>query len=280
MSPIPSRPFQPGSPFWRINREWLTTLSGSRAVLLELAHPLVAAGVAEHSDFRGDPFGRLFRTLGTMTDIAYNQPAAARRAVRHYHGCHRPVKGRLAEAVGPYLAGTPYDANDPLLRLWVLATLIDSALLVYDLWVRPLSASERESYYADFQTLGAELGLARALMPPTYRDFQDYMHAMLNSDQLTVGPTAREVVRALYAPPVFGPLARVLSGVGVGLLPAHLREAYGIAWRPAQARWVQRLASWSRRLRPLLPDLLMIHPTVLIAEWRGRLQPAIAPRHT
>jgi uncharacterized protein (DUF2236 family) len=265
--------FSPASPFWRINREWLTTLSGARAVMLEIAHPLVAAGVAEHSDYRGNPFGRLFRTVNTMTDLAFNRPRAARDAARHYYACHRQVKGRLQEDVGPYLAGTEYDANDPLLRLWVLATLIDSALLVHDLFVRPISVAERESYYADFQKLGGYLGLPPALMPPSYADFQNYMHAMIHSDLLTVGATARDIARALYAPPVIGQVARQMSFIGIGLLPAHLRAAFGFSWNEANERWLHRLAALSRRARPLLPDLFMVHPTILLAEWRASNRP-------
>ncbi|MCS6909265.1 MAG: DUF2236 domain-containing protein [Anaerolineales bacterium] len=265
---LPEVRFSPHSAFWRINREWLTTLSGARAVLLEIAHPLVAAGVAEHSDYRSDPFGRLFRTVNTMTDLAFNRPQAAHRAVRHYYACHRRVKGRLREDVGPYSAGTEYDGNDSALRLWVLATLIDSALLVYELFVRPVLPPERESYYADFQKLGGYLGLTSDQMPPTYTDFQSYMQAMLHSDVLTVGPQARDIARALYAPSLAGRIAWRLSFIGIGLLPAHLRAAFGFEWSEAHERRLHRLAALSRRIRPFLPDLLMVHPTILLAEWQ------------
>lgn len=267
---LPEARFSPHSVFWRINREWLTTLSGARAVLLEIAHPLVAAGVAEHSNYRNDPFGRLFRTVNTMTDLAFNRPQTAHQAIRHYYVCHRKVKGRLREDVGPYPAGTEYDANDPALRLWVLATLIDSALLVYDLFVRPVSPAERESYYADFQKLGGYLGLSRDQMPPTYADFQTYMQAMLHSDVLTVGPQAHDIARALYAPTLAGRIAWWLSFIGIGLLPAHLRTAFGFEWSEAHERRLHRLAALSRRIRPFIPDFLMVHPTILLAEWRAR----------
>lgn len=269
-APLPQQRFSPASPFWRINREWLTTLSGARAVFLEIAHPLVAAGVAAHSNYHREPFGRLFRTLGTMTDLAFNTSPAAHNAMRHYHHCHKAVKGVLKEAVGPFPSGTEYSAQDPLLRLWVLATLIDSALLAHELFVRPISPTERASYYADFQKLGNYLGLSPALMPATYPDFQDYMQAMIHSDLLTVSDTARDIARALYAPPVLGRVVRGLSFVGIGLLPAHIRAAFGFSWSETHERWLYKLAAFSRRARPLLPSLLMVHPTVLMAEWRTR----------
>ncbi|HLE30361.1 MAG TPA: oxygenase MpaB family protein, partial [Anaerolineales bacterium] len=166
--------FSPESVFWRVNREWLTALAGPRALLLELAHPLVAAGVVGHSHFRRDPLGRLYRTLRAMTDVTFGKPAQAYETARHIHACHRRVTGTLAKEVGPYLAGTPYRANDPLLKLWVLATLIDSSLRTYDLLVAPLSLADRRAYYDDSQCLARLLGIPPDLTPPAYEDFCNY----------------------------------------------------------------------------------------------------------
>ena len=112
---LTERYFSPESLFWQVNREALMVLSGPRALLLELAHPLVAAGVAEHSDFRRRPMGRLFRTLGVMTAINFETRPKARAAAGHTRKCHSAVLGNLREEVGPYTAGTPYRADDPLL---------------------------------------------------------------------------------------------------------------------------------------------------------------------
>jgi uncharacterized protein (DUF2236 family) len=262
--------FRPGTAFWNVNREWLVTLGGARAVLLEIAHPLIAEGVARHSNYRGDPFGRLLRTMRTMTDLIFADPAGARRAAGHFFGCHRPVRGHLAAAVGPYPAGTPYDARDPFLKLWVLGTLIDSVLKVYELLVAPLTEADREAYYADTLALGQLLGLPRVLMPPTFQDFAGYMDAMLTSDLLAVGDTAHDIVAALYGPPPFGPLARQASFVGIGLLPAGLRSDFGFSWSEGDSRRLAAMAAWARRLRSVLPATLAVHPRALVAEWRRR----------
>jgi uncharacterized protein (DUF2236 family) len=266
----PAGTFTPGTPFWRVNREWLVGLAGSRAVLLELAHPIIAEGVARHSNYRGDPFGRLYRTLRTMTDLTFADARTARRAARHFHTCHQAVTGALTAGVGPFEAGTPYDANDPFLKLWVLATLIDSVMRVFDLFVAPLSLDDRESYYRDAQVLASWLGLSPALMPAGYDGFVAYMDAMLTSDLLTVGEPARDIVAALYGAPLFGPFARRASFVGIGLLPAHLREAFSLRWTERDARWLSRLAGASRRVRPWLPDWVMVHHVALRAEQRAR----------
>ena len=107
--------------------------------------------------------------------------------------------------MGPYLAGTPYRADDPLLQLWVVATLIDSVLVVYEHLVRPLTLKEKQAYYVGGQQLARAFGIPAELMPPEYDDFQTYVDAMVRSDALTVGPAARSVVNALMTPRTLGP---------------------------------------------------------------------------
>lgn len=265
-----SRLFSPDSVFWRVNREWLLILAGPRSLLLELAHPLVAAGVAAHSDFRRDPLGRLCRTIRVMTDLNFGTPGVARRAAGRVNGCHHRVTGTLPEAVGPYLAGTRYQANDLFLKLWVLATLIDSVLLVHDHFVRPLLLSEKQAYYRDSQRLARAFGIPAPMMPPTYADFVTYMDSMLNSDLLTVGPEAREIKEALFAPPLLGPAARAASFAGIGLLPERLRAEYHFEWGERQERWLSQWAALSTRLHPWLPNALRAHPQAVLAEWRMR----------
>ena len=264
------RYFLPDSTFWQINRETLMVLSGPRALLLELAHPLVAAGVAEHSDFRGSPLRRLFRTIGVMTAINFETSSRANAAVAHTRGCHGRVHGRLPQDVGPYLAGTPYRADDPLLQLWVVATLIDSVLAVYQHLVRPLTLAEKCAYYAGGQQLARAFGIPPELMPPEYEDFETYMDAMTRSDALTVSPAAREIMDALMAPRLLGPAVRLSSFVSLGLTPPRLREAFGFRWTDADERRLQWLGRAARRLRPWAPAPMMVHPQALWAEWRLR----------
>jgi uncharacterized protein (DUF2236 family) len=267
---IDGRYFAPESIFWRINREALMVLSGPRALLLEMAHPLVAAGVSEHSDFQGHPLKRLFRTVGVMTAVNFEPGRRARAALAHTRGCHGRVRGTLTEDVGPYLAGTPYRADDPLLQLWVVATLLDSVLVTYEHLVRPLALKEKQAYYVGGLQLGRAFGIPAELMPPEYDDFQTYVDAMVRSDALTVGPAARDVVDALMHSRVMGPTTRLASFVSIGLTPPRLREAFGFRWTERDERRFQRLGRVSRRLRPWTPAPLVVHPQALVAEWRVR----------
>ncbi len=130
--------FGPESVTWRVNREAVLLLGGGRALLLQVAHPLVAAGVAAHSEFRAHPLRRLWRTLDLMLTLAFADGATALGAVRTIEGVHARVHGVLEAPSGPFPRGTHYDANDPALLLWVYATLVDTALVVYERFVEPL----------------------------------------------------------------------------------------------------------------------------------------------
>src|SRR5919201_1183445 len=139
--------FGPGSVTWRVNREGVLLVVGGAALVLQVAHPLVAAGVAEHSNYREDPWGRLYRTLDLTTKIVFGSTEVAEEAaarIRHVHG---RVHGETTEPGGRYPAGTPYDARDPELLMWVHATLVDTSLLVYTRYVGPLSIGEQQRYY-------------------------------------------------------------------------------------------------------------------------------------
>src|SRR5574341_950333 len=245
--------FTPGTVFWRVNSDALTMLSASRALLLELAHPLVAAGVAAHSNYRGDPFGRLLRTLRTITEIMFADASTAKEALGHLNDCHAKVKGELKQTAGLLASGAHYDANDPLLRLWVLATLFDSCLAVYDHFAAPLSSDERREYYREGKLLGQLLGIPPALMPATYEDFDAYVQAMIQSDMLTVSDEARDIAGALWAAPLFGGFARIVSWAGIGLLPERIRKEFRIQWSERDQAWLRRWAAASRRLRPRIP---------------------------
>lgn len=267
---MPAHLFSPTSPFWRVNREWLMVLSGPRALLLELSHPLVAAGVAQHSNYQGDPLGRLYRTVRMMTDINFGDGRLAKRSAHQVHQCHASVTGQLSRDVGPYLAGTRYQANDPLLKLWVLATLVDSIWAVHDLMLQPLSRAEKQAYYVDTQLLGRAFGIPPEMMPPTYDDFVNYMDSMLTSDMLTVGEDARNIVQALFHAPGLGPVIGAASFVSLGLLPERLRTAYGFEWDAGRERWLRRWAALSRHIWPHFPALLRAHPQAVWAEWHFR----------
>jgi uncharacterized protein (DUF2236 family) len=255
--------FGPKSLTWQINREAALLLGGGRALLLQLAHPLVAAGVAQHSNFRRDPLRRLYRTLELMLTITFADAASAIRAVRQIEKAHARVKGVLHDDVGPFPKGTPYDANDPELLLWVHATLVDSALLVYERFVDRLTPRQRSIYYEESKRGGRILGVPPDLLPDKLTDFEDYMHEAFRSDVLTIGDVGRDVAEAVLWPRTPAGLRYLLAVpnfVTLDLLPPRVRERYGYSWGPGMGLMVQGLAWISRTTLPLLPAFLRVMP--------------------
>jgi uncharacterized protein (DUF2236 family) len=262
--------FDPGSVTWRVNREAVLLLGGGRALLLQVAHPLIAAGVAAHSGFRAAPLERLRRTLDLMQTITFADAAGAIEAVREIERVHARVRGVLDADVGPFPQGTPYDAGTPALLLWVHATLVDTALRVYQRFVGPLAPAERAAYYEQSKVTARLLGVPPAIIPATLAWFEEYVDGTIRGNLLTVGAAGREIAEAVLRPPVALPLrpAFVLTRfLTAGLLPPTVRERYGLQWSPAREHVVDLLASACRGLLPLLPK---------VARWTPRARHAIA----
>ncbi len=256
--------YGPASEAWRLNREAMLLLgAGPRALLLQLAHPAVAAGVADHSDFRTDPWRRLAGTLRSYLTIVYGTTAAARAEIRRLNALHRGI------------TGPGYSARDPDLSLWVHATLVESTIAVYDAWLEPLSTARRAAYYAETRPIGRAFGVPETSLPADLAAFERYVAEMLGpSGPVHASPVARELAGVVLRPPL-APLAtllpvrtgqavavlrRIPAGAyawtlwpSVGLLPPSVREDYGLSWGPVErtvSAWL--VAGW-RGWRPLLP---------------------------
>jgi uncharacterized protein (DUF2236 family) len=255
--------FGPASVTWRVNGETAVLLGGGRALLLQVAHPLVAAGVAAHSRFRSEPLRRLWRTLDLMLTMAFADAARVMAALRQIERVHARVHGRLDEAVGPFEAGTPYDANNPDLLLWVHATLVDTASLVYERFVAPLSRPERARYYEESKIAARLFRIPEALIPRTLADFRAYMQNMIGGDVLAVSPASRAIAASILHPPVPLPLRpafRVANLFTVGLLPPALRQRYGLAWNRLSEAALRAVPAVTLRTIPFLPDLVRRTP--------------------
>jgi uncharacterized protein (DUF2236 family) len=164
--------FTPDDAIWRVGRELALMLGGGRALLLQVAHPLVAAGVAGHSGYQDDPWKRLAGTMDAVWAVVFGSRTQADRAAARVRAMHRKVNGRLTETTGPFPAGTRYSALDPELLLWVHATLVDSALLVHSQWVGGLRAGDEAAYYEDMKTCARLFGTPSEVIPPTLGEFR------------------------------------------------------------------------------------------------------------
>lgn len=258
--------FGPGSASWRIDREVLVLSGGACALLMQLAHPSVAAGVAQHSDFRADPLIRLRRTLSSTYAIVFGTTPRAERAIRRMNAIHAAVAGVVPET------GEPYRALDPALLLWVHATLVDTAIRVYDRFVAPLSSEEAEAYHAEARLIAIRLGVPERSLPAALGELRGEMDRLIADGVVTVTSTARSLAPSVLYPTRFPPrpiwdLAHLIS---LSVLPAPIREGYGIRWSPSRDRGLALLAAASRRLLPLVPAPLRHVPAARSADRRMR----------
>lgn len=270
--------YGPASEAWRLNREAMLLLgAGPRALLLQIAHPAVAAGVDQHSDFRADPWGRLAATLRSYLAIVYGTTATARAEIRRLNALHRGI------------TGPGYAARDPELSLWVHATLIDSTIVANDAWLEPLSPDRRAAFYSETRPIGRAFGIPGGLLPANLEAFDAYVAGMIApGGPLQVSDIARVLGRAVLRPPLaplsdslpFGAVLRpLLERVppaayawtlfpAVGLLPPGIREAYGLPWGARErlvSGWL--VAGW-RAWRGLLPESFCEMPQALAGHRR------------
>jgi uncharacterized protein (DUF2236 family) len=272
----PGRPGDPGlfgpkSMLWRVARERLVLAGGPAALLLQLAHPLVAAGVADHSGFKHDPFGRLRATLDATLAISFGDKDQAVAAAARVRSAHRRVRGRLPAAVGPFPKGAPYDATDGPLAMWVHATLVEMALDTYDRLVRPLSVADRSVYFEEAKPFAELFGVTAGMMPETYEDFREYFRSMVDGPTLAVDARARDLGAAVLHPPlatVMKPAGRMVRAFTLGLLPDGLRAAYGLAWGARERAAGRAVSFTTRTVVPLLPGTVRYWPHYRVARRR------------
>ncbi|HKW60205.1 MAG TPA: oxygenase MpaB family protein [Candidatus Dormibacteraeota bacterium] len=238
-----------GSITRRINRENVLFLGGGRALLMQLAHPKVAAGVDEHSDFRRRPLYRLRRTIRLTMAIVFGDRETALAAARAVNNTHARVRGKS------------YRALDPELLLWVHATLVDTALVTYETFVKRLHSDEREEFHQEMKLLGELLGIPRDRFPATVDDFDRYVASMVG--EVAVGPTARELAKLVVRPRLLSLPGHVFvpwEMITTGLLPAPLRLQYRLPWGRRQEQVFRLFAIAVPKLVAVTPPVLRVWP--------------------
>ena len=236
-------------------------ISGPRALLMQAAHPLAVEGLLAHTTGLDDPYKRLERTAEVMSAVGFGSRAEADRMTRRVRAMHRRVRGELTEAAGPFPAGTPYAADDPKLLLWVLFSLVDSGIVVYERFVKTMSRAEKEGYWADFRIVGSLFGLADSDMPADVAALDDYRHDIYLSGDLHVSDWARKQAREIVLEPplplTLRPLLETVNFITVALLPTQIRNQYGFSSlppAPIRELTVNAYAAYVRRgVLPFVP---------------------------
>jgi len=273
--PVGSRGDPPIS--WRINAERIVLLGWGRAILLQLAHPLIAAGVDEHSGFRSTTWAaisRLYHTIHAMLALTFGSDDDRERTLDGIRQIHRRVHGHLKMATRPFPSGTPYSAEDPDLVLWVHATLLESVPLAYERFVGPLTIAERDAYCAEAAPIALALQARSESVPRTWADARAYLDRMYASGDLEVTDQARSLANAVLSPPaaaawVAGPGTWINRIVTLGLLPPQIRRQYRFTWTRGNVRTFNALVPTLRTMRYVLPRAITVWPEARVAAPRG-----------
>ena len=232
------------------------------ALMLQVSHPVVGAGVSEHSNFRADPWGRLLRTLDFTTSMVYGGPDLAWDTGRRVRQMHKHIKGKLPN-------GKPYHSLEPEAYAWVHATLADSIVRAHMRFVGPVDQSELETFWAEWRRVGRMLGVRDRDLPERWNEFPRYFDAMIH-DRLEATDSVTDVLESLAAPPppaVKGmsdglwralrvPAARNARLGTVGLMPKALRKKLGLEWTDAQQFELRAVGAASRASGAVLPESL------------------------
>jgi uncharacterized protein (DUF2236 family) len=264
----------PESITWRRAGDARTMFGAGAALLLQVAHPTVAAGVREHSDFKSDPWGRLWRTLDYVHMLVYGGPEAAVNTGRAMRAMHQRIKGVAPD-------GRRYHALEPEAYAWVHATLAETIIASHARFGRPLAAGQRARFYDEWRGLGRLLGIREGDLPTSWDGFRDYVEEMC-STRLEPSDVVDDVLESLAdpkAPDVRGlgprawkavtlPTSHTMLLATIGLLPPTARHSLGLDWTRAQEAELNVIGRVSRATTPVLPRRLrVVGPSYL--RWRG-----------
>ena len=240
---------------WQLNSRWFVLLGGPRAAILQVADPGVGAGVAEYSSYRTDPLGRLQRTLESMLAIGFGPPEVRREVLARLERIHKGVTGTLED-------GSPYSALDPELQYWVLATLVDTVLVVERRYVGELTEPDRERYFEESTAMAGAFGVPESIVPRNLGEFRAYMADRFAS--LEPSAASIDVASTLVRPDlpwVPGQAFVPLAWITTELLPSRLRSRLGIRdLTAAELAAVRGLQALSRTTLPRVGQVLSANP--------------------
>jgi uncharacterized protein (DUF2236 family) len=265
--------FQADSMVRHLHRERLVLFSGVRALLMQACDPLGVVGFQRHSVIFDDPQARLMRTDERMSRIYFGSRQEAEETGSLVQAMHRRVRGKTPAEYGPIPKGTPYDASDPQLGLWVLATLADSALVYYERIFGSLASEERERYWGEYRRVGELLGLPPDSMPATHPELKDYIQGRLGDGSLWISDDRREqAVAMILEPPYTGllraaviPVTETVKLISTGLLPPEIRRLFGFSWDPGREALLRSTLLQLRLGTPFWPDSVRLHPAARAA---------------
>jgi uncharacterized protein (DUF2236 family) len=253
--------------------EPVTALLVQRALVMEVAHPKVAAAVAHHSHFQRRPLIRAWATVDTALRLVFGDEQTARGAVRQIYGVHDHIHGLLENSTAPRPEGEDddrdrvYTAHDASLLAWVWATLVDTTELAYTRWVRPFEAAEADTFYGEMRSFGRFLGIPDDLLPTDRTAFARYLEEMLCGDVLGTTDESRSVARQVLSFDhriVPSPLVRIERVLALATLDPRVLDRLEIRPDPGDAELGRRLDGWLRAYYGRLPRPPRVTPSLYV----------------
>ncbi|WP_257164602.1 oxygenase MpaB family protein [Bradyrhizobium sp. SRS-191] len=268
----------PDSVMWRVHREAALFLGAGRALLLQLAHPWVSAGIAAQSKVFADPLGRFHRTFSIVYTMVFGTREQAIAVARRLYRRHAAVDGAMTETAGPFAAGSRFRANDVEALRWVHATLVETAMMSYGLLCPPLAEVEREQYWREAMRFARLFGVPHDVLPPDWGSFKNYAAEMMESETLTVSAAARDIAQRIFSgeATLIGP-PRWFTALTAEMLPERLRLAFDLRYGERERRSAARARAWLPQIYAVLPEKLRtVGPyQEAMARIRGEPCPAI-----
>ncbi len=261
-----ARPIVRGTAAWKYFGDFRDGLLAGQVLVLQVAHPVVAAGVRDHSNYTEDPWTRLMRTVASLAIYVYGGPSGARVEASRLRELHRGFTG-VSE-------GRRYSALNPAAYAWVHATLVKAPVDAQRFFGRPLSTLEVDEYYAQMCDIGRLLGVREQDLPPDWAAFERYYDGMVagfepNATLETLFETFRTVRKPVSWLPdswwrrhVRGQLFLISA-----TLPSAVRARLGLQWTDRDQRRFTRFAGLVRLVCTPIPAWLRTAPM----RWVGKL---------
>jgi uncharacterized protein (DUF2236 family) len=232
-------------------------LYGQRALGLGALAPLNFIGTRRHSKAADQPFKRLVRTANMFEAIFFGTRAEADRVLKIVDGMHQEVAGEIPEAAGPYPAGSRYSAFDPEMMLWTVGVMADSAVVFYEMFVRDLSADEKDAFWADYVRFAALFGMPEDAAPRSWVEFKGWLDGFITSDRAFLTDEARHTASAIMfqipVPRHRRPGILAHNVIMLASLPPRVRELYGLEYTRRHQAAFRALVGLARATRPLAP---------------------------
>ncbi len=258
--------FGPDSITWKIYREPLVLLGSSRALLLQIAHPAIADGVKNYSDFQNNMARRAHRTFTSMVQIWFGDKNTAINCAKRLQDIHSRIRGTAAWEIEDETIYRPYCAADPDLLFWVLATMIDTSIIVTEKIKGKIPKEEKNQFFEESKITAQLMGIPLEEYPNDLGAFYERYNAILESETLCVDQSGKAISKAIFKIPY--PFRKFLQLLAGGLLPPKVSTQFDLRLTKFSKKVFDLIIAISKINYRLTPTFLRHAPAFHQANYR------------